>query len=208
MFPCDLLQQINWTQAGGCWNLTSAAGWSEAQVAAWSGDWCLKCVGGRGSPKGLSPQPVGADALSGKMTSELGWTVGCPGGVTENCLVLRKPVTRLVIRILFCVSSKGSTQERDTARKEKLLQKEEKCGFSSLYDGIMQHHRMQLLIEYLNFVMAKIPQTNNFVCFHLYVAVWLKNGEKSAWKLYVQEITCRKWLTLRTLDGTVDNGNF
>lgn len=75
------------------------------------------------------------------------------------------------IRILFCVSSKGSTRERNTARKEKLLQKEEKCGFSSLYDGIMQHHRMQLLIEYLNFVMAKIPQANSVVCFHMYVAV-------------------------------------
>lgn len=164
--------------------------------------------GGGGSPKGLSPQPVGADAVSGKMTSALAWTVGRPGGVTENCLVLRKPVTRLVIRILFCVSSKGSAQERNTARKEKLLQKEEKCGFSSLYDDAVQHHRTRLLIEHLDFIMAKIPQTDNSVCFHVYVAVWLRNGEKSAWKVCVQEITCRKWVTLQTLDGTVDNGDF
>ena len=53
---CELLQNISQTQEEHRWDFQSTAGWSEAQVTAWTGGWH------RGR---ISSLPVGSDAVSG-----------------------------------------------------------------------------------------------------------------------------------------------
>lgn len=108
----ELHQQINWTWGGGCWNLLSVVGGSEAEVITWTCNWCLKWGGG---------DSLGDWALTCKIWCYLHLDsvrikLNCRTShlcLRFACCCREPPPPYLVVRnALFCVSSKGDSQGR------------------------------------------------------------------------------------------------
>lgn len=89
----DLLANSS-NPGGGHWNLRSVTG----QSGAWVMIWVWDCPLAGGGLVWLSPPPVGPDAVSRQILSELSWMVGHPTGAVgkppihgdwcQNCIIL------------------------------------------------------------------------------------------------------------------------
>ena len=79
-FPefCELPWHINSTQGEGCGNLWFKPCQSKVQVTSWTCEWCLK-LGWVGCPVGLSPWPVGCDAVYRWILSKMNELLGGVG---------------------------------------------------------------------------------------------------------------------------------